>query len=222
MSIDDRVSSHEVGRLLLELQREFLVVTTPDHPFLLRGPDALVSLPGSLVLLFVPLAHELAQPAAFLARLALSRYAYPSSARCVLVMDQDERIAAAEVVRNFHEVIRARDVHSIGRFVYSKGANPNRVRPIPLDVRDEFVARFLSAEQITRDNLERLRGDRLVEHRSAEESARRKRGGIPLTLDPWIATMRRSRSYTVFEDPPTQSLFASFSFLSTGQIEGEG
>jgi hypothetical protein len=133
-----------------------------------------------------------------------------------VLLDQDERIAAAEVTRHFHEVIRARDVHTIGAFTRSREANPNHIRSIPLDVRDEFTARFLSAEQITRENVERLKIHPLMGERAADtESARRKRGGTPLMLDPWVPTMRRSRSFTVFKDPSTQSLFASFPSAKT-------
>lgn len=211
MAEEHHVSSRQIGRLLAELQRDFLVVTTPDHPFLLRGPDALVSSPGSLVLVFLPSEHERAQPATILSRLALSRYAYPSKARCVILVDQDQRISAAEVTRHFHEVIRAHDVHSIGQFTRSREANPNHVRSIPLDLRDDFTARFLSAEQITRENFDRLKNPTHREQfHTVDEAAGRKRGGIPLMLEPWVPSMRRSRSFTIFEDPSTQSLFASF------------
>lgn len=62
-------------------------VYKPEHPLLLRGPDALVSGPGNLCAIFVPNGWEIDNPAHLATRLISARLALPEHCRTVLLAD---------------------------------------------------------------------------------------------------------------------------------------
>lgn len=80
----------ELESFLQEHFSETDFVYKPEHPLLLRGPDALVSGPGNLCAFFVPNGWEIDNPAHLATRLISSRLALPEHCRTVLLVDGAE------------------------------------------------------------------------------------------------------------------------------------
>jgi hypothetical protein len=206
------VISHTMKRYLAKLADHLNVVIAPDHPLLFNGPDVLLSLPGSVVGLFVASKHEISNPVGLLVRLALTRYAYPQNLRCALILDAQEKLAETDVIRNFHDVFKkATTTRELVSFVKHETANPSRVHKIPPPLRDAFRSRYLSAEHISRKNFIRFN----VGHQKTDRIRSKDRNGIrdgtPLTLLPWLESSRKSYSTAVFLEPQTASLVSTVS-----------
>ena len=72
-----------------QLRNMAVVVTQPDHPLLLSGPDVLAGNAGDLYAFFVPKAHEFTRPSDLLVRLAACRLALPAHTLCAIIVEVD-------------------------------------------------------------------------------------------------------------------------------------
>lgn len=123
------------------------LVSRPDHPLLLRGPDALVGVEDSLCAVFEPHGLEERNPAHLATRLIASRLALPRSARTLLVLSrrQESRFAA---IANQFSLTTNRSDQSLRLFLRSHDFG--QTRPLELE---SFVAgqkRFDAAMEVTR------------------------------------------------------------------------
>jgi hypothetical protein len=123
--------------LLKGIRREFgrnhSVVTQPDHPYLISGPDALIGGNGILTSLFIPKAAERRIPTNLLVRLAASRLALPVHTRFVLLVDGDNEVLGDDYVitRSFDSILRVTLTHraqwgELHRFVDMQGREPTQ------------------------------------------------------------------------------------------------
>lgn len=143
-----RVLSAELRHALSD---EFIIVSNPDHPLLLRGPDLLAGGRGGLTAIMCVTATERAQPQMAVARFALSRMALPTHARFVLAAEDDD----AEVVRvleaDVAAVVSLRNPRERTEMI-SISANPLRIpqRPIPEKLRAQVHERFATTYRISK------------------------------------------------------------------------
>jgi hypothetical protein len=115
-----------ISRLLSrELESSYIIVSGPDHPLLIEGPDALVGGIGGLLAVFLVKSKERVRPELLKVRYILSRLALPPNARLVLVLSEakDEGIAQrlgssfATILtwQSRHELAKiSRDTHFVG------------------------------------------------------------------------------------------------------------
>jgi hypothetical protein len=139
------------AQLKRALSNEFVVVPSPDHPLLLRGPDLLVGGRGGITAILCPTAQERAKPNLALARFALARIALPSHARFVLIADDKDEPVAELLVRDVGAVI---SLHS-GRERAELSAiaqNPSRLKQaiIPEKLRMQAHERFSVTYRVSR------------------------------------------------------------------------
>jgi hypothetical protein len=85
------------------------LVLRPDHPLLLRGPDALVGGNNNLCAVFFPHALEHNNPAHLASRLIASRLALPVHCRTLLVMDERDEPRFEALAANFSLISTKRD-----------------------------------------------------------------------------------------------------------------
>lgn len=132
-----------------ELSSKFLVVPTPDHPLLIRGPDVIVSAVRSIFAIFTPSARERHSHLLLKSRLILCRLALPPHARCVLVIEAGDEFLGQLFTNDFAEIIkwsaRSRIIPIIenSNFV-------GRHRDIPTDIAKETQVRFGNAMSVMR------------------------------------------------------------------------
>ena len=102
-------------------------VSAPDHPLLLRGPDALTATDGALNAIFTPHAIERANPAHLASRLIASKLALPPKTKTVLLIGEDVGYMSALFENDFGLVAQDTD-RSIGKFLADRldfgGAKP--------------------------------------------------------------------------------------------------
>jgi hypothetical protein len=79
----------DLGFLLQAEFSESEFVHKPEHPLLLRGPDALIGGPGNLCALFAPNGWEIDNPAHLATRLISSKLALPDNCRTVLLIEEN-------------------------------------------------------------------------------------------------------------------------------------
>src|SRR5216684_6152496 len=77
------------------LPQDYVVVSNPDHPLVLRPPDLLIGGNGRLIALFIPTSVERGNQRNFRNRIILNRLALPAHTHFVLVLD-----SAAEWMRD--------------------------------------------------------------------------------------------------------------------------
>lgn len=123
------------------------LVSRPDHPLLLRGPDALVGVENSLCAVFEPHSLEERNPAHLATRLIASRLALPRSARTLLVLSRRQESRFAAIATQFSLTTNRSD-QSLRLFLRSHDFG--QTRPLELE---SFVAgqkRFDAAMEVTR------------------------------------------------------------------------
>lgn len=123
------------------------LVFNPDHPLLLRGPDALVSYGTALCAVFEPHSLEERNPAHLASRLIASRLALPRSTRTLLVLTRSQEPRFTEVEGQFGLTTNRSD-QSLRRFLRSDDFG----RTLPVE-RDTFALvgkRFDAAMEVTR------------------------------------------------------------------------
>lgn len=140
-----------IARLLQrELEASYIVVSGPDHPLLIEGPDALIGGEGGLLAVFMPKAKERKRPDLLEVRYILSRLALPPDARHVLVLGEAQPGDAIERLgRNFATVLdwrSRRELAKISRDRNFIGAQ----RKLPPEVTAFVHHRFADTLQATR------------------------------------------------------------------------
>lgn len=81
----------------------------PDHPLLLRGPEALIGGEGNLVAVFAPQKTEELNPAHLVSRLISARLALPSETRTILILKVDQTSRFGDIERHFSLTTSAHD-----------------------------------------------------------------------------------------------------------------
>ncbi|TSD84154.1 hypothetical protein FFK22_034105 [Mycobacterium sp. KBS0706] len=141
----------EITRLFhRELETSYIVVSGPDHPLLIEGPDVLVGGEGGMLAIFMPKAKERARPDQLEVRFILSRLALPPDVRHVMILNEAPYSRAIELLgRNFAIVLRwdsRRDLAKIARDKQFVG----KQRLLPPEVTGFARHRFADALQVTR------------------------------------------------------------------------
>lgn len=141
----------DIARLLQkELESSYVVVSGPDHPLLIEGPDALIGGAGGMLAIFMPKAKERARPDRLEVRFILSRLALPPDTRHVLVLQERKHDRTVEELgRNFATVLdwtRRRDLAKIARDKEYVGEQ----RVLPREVAAFVQHRYADALQATR------------------------------------------------------------------------
>lgn len=96
------------------------IVTRPDHPFLILGPDALVASRGRLWAIFIPHDHEYRNPQQLLIRQGLTRLALGPRSRSALLQRPDKPIPVAKSdEQNFQELLDASRLQKSVRLIIS-------------------------------------------------------------------------------------------------------
>jgi hypothetical protein len=131
------------------LSNEFIVVSNPDHPLLIRGPDILVSTNRTITAIFLPLATERRSSGLLKSRLTLSRLALPVHTRCVLVVEPDDHGLAQSLTSDFADV----QTWSTRTNIVQIASNTNfvgRHRDVPAQIVGDAQTRFANAMTVMR------------------------------------------------------------------------
>jgi hypothetical protein len=194
--MDIREQRADIALLLQrELESSYIVVSGPDHPLLIEGPDALVGGEGGLLAVFMPKAKERNRPDLLEVRYILSRLALPPDARHVLILGEahdDE--ANNQLSWNFAAVLdwrSRRELAKISRDRYFIGAQ----RKLPPEVAAFVQHRFADTLQATRV-LQRI--NRSYEREKGREQASK------------LSRRRRRPQKTPFHHIAPDILFTSF------------
>lgn len=86
-------ANHRLHSLIGQLQDEFgedAVVNNPEHPLLLRSPDLLTAINGSLTAVFTPHVLEERNPAHLVTRLIACRLALPAHTKTALLLEESQ------------------------------------------------------------------------------------------------------------------------------------
>jgi hypothetical protein len=139
------------GHLKRSLPSEFIVVNTPDHPFLLRSVDVLVGGKAGLTAIMAPTLAEKSSPRSFRSRFLLNKVALPPNTRFVLVATLGSEAIQAEMSREFALVLPEE-----GRRLFEElaavSANPSRLdnTKIPERLLAASRARFAETFRLAR------------------------------------------------------------------------
>jgi hypothetical protein len=149
MNINDQRA--DIARhLQKELEANYIVVSGPDHPMLIEGPDALVGGEGGLVSVFMPKAKERKRPKLLEVRYILSRLALPPDARHVLVLDEAQDGGTIEWLgRNFATVLGWRSRRDLAKISRDRNFIGSQ-RKLPPEVAEFVQQRFADTLQATR------------------------------------------------------------------------
>lgn len=112
--LDSQISVDFLGEIVPRNQ----IVFRPDHPLLLRGPDALIGGPENICAVFEPHSIEFQNPAHLITRLMSARLALPRFARTVLILGRDEEMRFSGLESEFGLTTNRSD-RSLRRFLSS-------------------------------------------------------------------------------------------------------
>jgi hypothetical protein len=130
-----------------ELPNDYVIVSGPDHPLLLRAADLLVGGGGSLTAVFIPTAREKSDPDVLRARLTLNRLALQRDARPVLIAGPEAADLGGAMEGDFTQVIDTQHVQSLVRVI--RGPVDTR-RVVPKEVHLAASHRFGEAFRMSR------------------------------------------------------------------------
>jgi hypothetical protein len=188
------VDNHLI-RVLQELVPKNELVIQPDHPLLLRSPDALVGGEANLCAIFTPQRIEERNPAHLASRLMAARLALPQHCRTLLLLQEVQEDRMAKLSDQFGLVAAAND-KTFGKFVQDRGdfggsramspeiqERANRVFEVALYVsenayRNSRVVGHTSAPC-------RGAGDRIVQRRRRRPRGWRSPGVAPQSRGAW-------------------------------------
>lgn len=139
-----------IKNLLVSLEDSYSVVMRPDHPLLLRGPDALVSDYGNLVAVFSADSRERKNLTSLMVRLGISRYALPAGTRCILLTDGTENTDIGYLKSNFHAVLHNEERGELRSIIRIRGTNLGPSREVPPDLRRKYYNQFWAALELSR------------------------------------------------------------------------
>src|SRR5713101_8321070 len=99
-----------LGAFIQRSFRNYRVVSSPDHPLLLRPADLLVGGDGWITAVFLPHARERRDPRRLADRLLLNRLALPARTRCLLIVDPSNDDIVGELPeRDFAATVKLDD-----------------------------------------------------------------------------------------------------------------
>lgn len=116
-------ANRALGLLYRELSNAFgveAIVDNPDHPLLLRAPDLLASINGTLTAVFSPQAVEERNPAHLATRLISSRLALPAYTKTALLISDRQEERFKSLFPEFSLVTKPSD-RAIGQFLADRG-----------------------------------------------------------------------------------------------------
>jgi hypothetical protein len=142
--------NRKVKDLLNSLASTYSVVSNPDHPLLLRGPDALVSDYGYLAAVFTLSSRALRNPNSLLVRLAISRYALPQTTRSVLLAEQAGNQDMDLLRDNFHAVLVGEEHRDLERIIRYRETGLGRSGEIPQQLRARYLSQYWVALEQSR------------------------------------------------------------------------
>ncbi|RYG89835.1 MAG: hypothetical protein EON59_00900 [Alphaproteobacteria bacterium] len=126
----------------------------PEHPLLLRGPQALFAENANLCAFFSPLAAERSNPAHLAARLIESKLALPSECRMILILGGDiPTDFALDLGRDFNLIVQERDA-SLGTFIrdrMDRGVSKAADKEVKLIASARFGAALLTSQRTFRE-----------------------------------------------------------------------
>lgn len=173
-----REQRQEVARLLIrELSSGDVVVSAPDHPLLIEGPDVVVGGEGGLLAIYIPKAKERRRPSHLKVRFILSRLALPPDSRHVLILrSPTEDSIGSQFAGDFATILqwnRRRDLADLARDRVFTGAQ----RELPAEVSSFARQRFADVFQMTRvfQDLRRRTEGTPTQDRLPEGQGRRRR-----------------------------------------------
>jgi hypothetical protein len=145
------------------LPQEYVVVSNPDHPLVLRPPDLLIGGNGRSVALFIPTSVERGNESKLKNRIILNRLALPAHTHFVLVLDSAAEWMRDDFGADFSQTIELEEAPTSMRRL---------VRSFPTDGREEKiqetqrVARLLyrHALELSEEMVLLWRGDRPAHH----------------------------------------------------------
>jgi hypothetical protein len=126
-----------------------LIVPNPDHPLLIRGPDLIVAAESAIVAIFTPSAMERRSPAWLKSRLIMSRLAFPTRTRCILLIERSDEHLAQSFVNDFAEIVSWSARATLLRLIESRNFIGHH-RDLPWDVSAEAQQRFSNAMTVMR------------------------------------------------------------------------
>jgi hypothetical protein len=135
------------------------VVIRPDHPLLLRSPDALVGGDANLCAIFTPQRLEEGNPAHLASRLIAARLALPGHCRTLLLLRDDQEDRVAKLSEQFGLVAGTND-KAFGSFIRDRddfGAS----RPMSSEIQERANRVFEIALYVSENA---YRNSRVVSH----------------------------------------------------------
>jgi hypothetical protein len=150
MAVDIKARRSLLGRSLRrEISDDYIVVTAPDHPLLLKGPDILIGGDGNLTAVYLPTIQEINQNRLLRARYILARLALPASTRHLLVQPENARHWIAGLSEQFALELpwdERREVVKIARDANFRGKQRDLPRKTVIETRERFAQTYLAVK----------------------------------------------------------------------------
>lgn len=139
-----------LGRLLRgEIDNDYIVVTSPDHPLLLTGPDILIGGGGKLTAVYLANAQEVRQNWLLRARYTLARLALPATARHLFVQSGDEDQSISDISQHFALGLswnERKDLAKIAQDPNFLGQQEELPKDIIIKTRERFAETYLAVQ----------------------------------------------------------------------------
>lgn len=168
------------------ISNDYVVVTEPDHPLLLKGPDILIGGGGNLTALYLPTIQEINQNGLLRARYILARLALPSSTRHLLLQPEKASQQVAGLSEQFAiglEWAERLDVVRIATDANFRGKQRDLPQEIVNQTGERFAETYLAVRSnqwltariggpFSREDFEPVERARLVDHGPTIEGVR--------------------------------------------------
>lgn len=135
-------------RMKRELGSDYVVVSAPDHPLLLRSPDVIIGGRGRLLAVMCGTAREIRQPRLARARLTLARAAMPPDTAFAFVVVRSSEHLAQELSADIDAVVSLRQLDELSRV--DRSATSVRLSPDREKARAMAMKRFGHSYRIAR------------------------------------------------------------------------
>lgn len=149
-------------RMRQSLGSDYLVVSAPDHPLLLRSPDLIVGGQGHLLAIICATAREARQPDLARARLTLARAALPPETSFAFVATPYSDTVAHEIATDVDAVLTLRDIDDLVKVGKSDASlrltrdrEQARVKAMQRFGRSYRIAQTLNPDELTVDRASR-------------------------------------------------------------------
>lgn len=143
------------------LSEEYVIVSNPDHPLVLRSPDLLVGGNGHLIAIFVPTSVERNSLRNLRDRLILNLLALPAHTQFVLVLDRDAGWMSDEFAQDFSDIVDLDKATTLAHRLVRSSAGNGKEEKIRETQRLSRIL-YSQALDISHDMVRRWRRDRLA------------------------------------------------------------